>query len=110
MKYYLFDEISTEDMNRIEELLKQNCASSGIDKLYWVELPERYFNAIQANHKDCQPYLFPIEIGKDWIKAELFVRTIKDFSCDCSDYCTKDQREFILDYMDNIIADMNVST
>ena len=108
MKYYLFDEIPHKDMKKIEEFLEKNCTRSGIDRLFWVEVPGNCLSEMQSGHKDCQPYVFPIETGKDWIKAEFFIRTLRDLNCTCSGYCMNNQRDFILDYMDNIIASLNI--
>jgi len=40
MRSYLIDEISPPDMKKVTEFLKENCAASNLDQLFWVKIPQ----------------------------------------------------------------------
>ena len=110
MRCYLIDEISISDMEKISGFLKENVLRSEMEDLFWVEIPKDYLNEIQTQHQKCQPYIFAIELGSDWIKTEFLVRNSKDLRCSCNSYCTPMQRNFILDFMDSMIGELNIRT
>jgi hypothetical protein len=110
MKCYLIDEITVPDMEKIEMFLREKAAMSGMENLFWMEMPGDRLNWLQAQHLECQPYKFAIELGKDWIKVEFLLRGSRDLICPCSGYCDPGQRDFILDYMDNMLGELNIGT
>jgi hypothetical protein len=110
VKSYVIDEIPREDMAKIEDYLGATCMPSGIERLFWVEVPVECLSEIQAEHNACQPHVFAIETGTDWVRAEFFIRTLNDLRCPCSGYCTMRQREYILGYMENIIGKLGIRT
>ncbi|MFC1819907.1 hypothetical protein ACFLZG_02325 [Thermodesulfobacteriota bacterium] len=110
MRCYLIDEISLSGMEKIDRFLKENNLRSEMEKLFWVEIPKAYLNEKQSRHRKCQPYIFAIELGYDWIKAEYFIRNSKDLRCSCSGYCNTKQRDFISDYMESVIEELNIRT
>jgi len=110
MKSYVVDEVSANDLENIKSYLSDNATSSGMEKLFWVDLPVKNLNIKQKDHVDCCPHRFAIEIGDSWIKAEFFVRTSKKFKCECSGYCNDNQKRYIIRYVDNIISNLNICT
>lgn len=110
MKYYLVDEISLADMDKIKGFLKENAIESGIEGLFWVKIPKDSLNDTQSRHMECQPYRFALETGNDWIKAELFIKSSYKIKCECSDYCTVRQKNFIIGFVENMIGELNIKT
>lgn len=110
MRSYLIDEISYPDMKKIDEFLKENAIKSDLEKIFWVKIPEDILNEIQFQHHNCQPYFFALELGQDWIKLEFFLRNLKNFKCECSGYCTNQQRDFILEYAQGMIKELGIKT
>ena len=110
MRYYLIDEISKPDMEKIDEFLKRNAISSEMEKLFWVQIPKELLSDIQSEHRDCQPHLFSIELGTDLMKVEFFIRNLNRFKCKCQGYCTLEQRNFILNFSQNIIEELGIKT
>src|SRR5512136_2526873 len=100
MKYYLIDELSAPDLERISVFLRDNGTISGLDKIYWISIPEEYLNQIQSGHAGCQPYVFAVELGAGMIKAEFFIRTLKGMRCSCSGYPDSRQIQFIIRFLD----------
>ena len=110
MKSYIIDEVPPGDMEKIEAFLNSKGRRSEIEKLFWVEMPEGHLDDIQARHRECQPHMFAVEIGHDWVKAELFTRTLNDLNCPCNGYCTVKQRDYIFNFMENMLGELDIRT
>ena len=110
MRAYLIDEISASDMKKISLFLKQSCSQSSLEAIFWAEIPEDLLTGIQFEHEKCRPHVFAIEMGDNWVKAELFVRSLKTMHCDCQSYCSPQQREFILNFVHHMIDTLNIKT
>ena len=110
MRAYLLDEISASDMEKITAYLKERSIRSRLNNIFWVEIPEDLLSEAQYEHKSCRPYVFAAELGDDWYKAELFVRTLEGLGCDCQDYATPQQREFIIHFSQAMIDALDVRT
>jgi len=110
MRAYLIDEISPSDMEKITLFLKENSSQSSMEAIFWVEIPEDLLTGIQFEHKNCRPHVFAMEKGDDWVKAEFFIRSLKSMACDCQNYCTPQQREFIFNFVHHMIDALNIRT
>lgn len=110
MKSYFLDEISNSDLKKITGYLKKNAIESGMDRLFWIEMPSDYLNEFQSGHSECKPHKFAIETGDTWIRAEFFVRTSVKFRCDCNGYCNDNQKRYIMDYIDKMMDKLDVQT
>ena len=110
MRYFLIDEITDSDLKRIKVILKQDAMSSGLEQVFWVEVPDSHLSREQAEQDDHKPYLFAVECGKDWIKAELFIRTLGDFKGVHQGYCTASQREYKVEYIEGMIKELEIGT
>jgi len=110
MRSYLIDEISPQDMEKISNFLKKNAVSSSLEKVFWIQIPDELLTEIQLQHKDCRPHMCALELGRDWIKLELYVRSLKNMRCTCAAYCTAKQRDFIIAYANKMIEELGVRT
>ena len=110
MRYYLIDEITSSDMEKINHFLQEEALKSPLEKLFWVQVPEKHLNDTQKAHCNCLPYVFAIELGQDWLKAEFFVRSQNDLKCSCSGYCTPVQRNFVIDYIQDMVETLEIRT
>jgi hypothetical protein len=110
MRYYLIDEISDKDMEKINTFLIENAVQSEMEGLFWVQIPENLLGPVQTTHKNCQPYLFAVELGMDWLKTEFFIRSQGNLRCTCPAYCTPEQGDFIIQYIDNMIQTLDIKT
>ena len=110
MRAYLLDEIPASDMEKITAYLKEKSIRSRLNSIFWVEIPSDLLSGIQYEHKSCGPYVFAAERGDDWFKAEFFIRTLEGMACDCQDYATPQQREFILHFSHTMIDALEVQT
>lgn len=110
MRYYFIDEIAPEDIKKAKGFLRQNAAASGLDSLFWVRLPDDLLSPEQYKHDRCKPYFSAVEIGADWIKFELFIRTLKTMKCACPDYCSRRQRDFVVNFANSMIEQLGITT
>ena len=110
MRSYLIDEISPRDIKRIDEFLKKDALPSSLNDIFWIKIPEYLLTQKQLAHKECAPYLCAVELGKDWIKLEFFVRSSKNMRCTCAGYCTPEQRNYVIGYANRIIEELGVKT
>jgi hypothetical protein len=110
MRAYLIDEITSSDMKRITACLEKSAVRSGIEKLFWIEMPEGMLTRAQLAGRDRAPLVFAAELGPDWIKLEFFLRDLQDLRSPSAGYCTAEQRDFIIDYAHRIIESLGVKT
>jgi len=110
MKAYVLDEIAAENMEKITRFLKKNTLRSAMEKVFWVKFPEDLLSPMQFQHPGCQPHVFAVEVGSDWVKLEFFVRSLETMKCDCTAYCTNPQRDYIINFADRMLDQLDIGT
>jgi len=110
MRSYLVDEIVHSDLEKINNFLNKNAVKSNLDQIFWVRIPNDLLSDIQFQHRNCQPYVFAVELGSDWVKLEFFIRSQKSMRCTCSDYCTTQQGNYIIKFAQSIIEQLDIKT
>jgi len=109
MKSFIIDEISKKDMEKIRQFLKENSLKSSLDAIFWVSLPEDILNEEQYSHETCKPHVFAVELGQDWVKMEFLIRNLSDMKCTCTGYCTRQQRDFILNFAEHLTLELDIT-
>ncbi|MBN2059379.1 MAG: hypothetical protein JW882_03085 [Deltaproteobacteria bacterium] len=110
MRYLIFDEIHASDMEKITKYLVQNAIASSMGDIFWIKVPENLLNEIQCDHKGCAPFIITVELDKNSIKFELFVRSRRTLNCRCQGYSTRQQRDFIFNYAENMLDTLGIHT
>ncbi|MGM0426559.1 MAG: hypothetical protein ACQEQ7_04910 [Thermodesulfobacteriota bacterium] len=110
MRAYLIDELSSPDMKKITTFLQKVAIRSSLEQIFWIPIPLDMLSKVQFIHTECQPHVFAVELGDDWIKVEFFVRTLKTMRCDCPGYCTRQQREYVLSFTNGMLEQLAIST
>ena len=110
MRAYLLDELAPAELERVKMFLEKNARRSELGEIFWVPVPKDLLNEIQVQHTACHPHVFAVELGKDWVKMELFVRSLKGLRCECQGYATSEQTRFILDFAHTMIRDLEIRT
>ncbi len=109
MRSFLIDEISPDNMEKLETWLKAQELQSAIDRLYHFPLPPKLLTAIQQEHAaTCGPFYMAVETGQDWIKLELLVRAKQIMRCACIAYATSEQQEHMATYLENLLTDLTI--
>jgi len=110
MRYYLIDEISRADIDKINDFLNHSAMRSELEKLFWIKIPRDLLSEVQYQHVQCGPHVFAVELGNDWIKIEFFIRNLMDLQCTCQDYCTSQQKDFLMNFAQKMIEDLGIKT
>jgi hypothetical protein len=110
MRYYLIDEISKSDLEKLKNHLSERALKSGLDDIYWVEFPDDLLTQMQSEHHACKPHVFGLEFGDDSLRAELFVRNRNQFGCACQQYCDDCQKNYVINFVLSLINELNIRT
>jgi hypothetical protein len=110
MKQYLIDEIARADLPRIKNYLNDRAKTSGLEGIWWVELGQEQLAAAQAAHPECQPHCFAVELGRNFLKFEFLIRSRQTMRCSCIGFATPSQREWIMNFADTLVADLELKT
>ena len=109
MKQYVVDELRPEDHARLKGLLDERYAVEGFDGLYRIFLSDELLNDRQKTHPDCKPFYFALELMPDRLMCELLVRTNQRIRCDCIAYASEQQRNWLIQHVDQTLADLGIS-
>ena len=110
MRSYLIDELTPSDMEKINGFFKKNTIKSHLKQIFWVQIPDDLLSDIQLEHRHCQPHVFSVELGSDWLRLEFYVRSLKDMRCTCLGYCTAEQRDYITRFSHGMIEQLDIRT
>ena len=110
MRQYMLDEIARNDIPRVREYLNQHAVAASLDGIWWVDLPEDLLSPEQFSHQDCRPFRFAMELGDDFVRFELLIRSRETMRCACIGYATRQQRDFILAFADRLVEDLALRT
>jgi hypothetical protein len=110
MRSLLLDELRAQEIEDIKKYLNINCIITLVTGLYWFLLPEEILTDEQKKiQKQYGPLKIAIEVGKTWVKFELFIRSssIENIG---SAYINEDQIIYIYKFIDKISKDLNLIT
>ena len=110
MRSYLIDEIGEEDVKRLHRYLSAKAVPSGVEGLFWVEFGPSLLTPLQQEHLPCHPHVFAVELGSKNLKAEFFLRTMKDMRCSCQGYCTPAQAHYIIGWINDMLQELSIRT
>lgn len=103
MRQYLIDELNQSQIEQISEYLKEHAQQSSVAGLFWVNLPDDLLAEAQYTHESCKPFCFSIEVGEDCVTLEFLIRSKQTLHCNCIQYASKTQRDFILGFADKML-------
>ncbi len=106
MRQYLIDDFSCEERDNIDSYLKRNTRPAFMGGVFWIDIPEGLLSGSQAQHLEkCGPYSFAVELTEKEVIFEFLVRNNANLHCDCIAYATKEQREFLLGFIDRMLEE-----
>ena len=109
MKQYVIDELRLEDYERLKGYLDERYAVKGFEDLYWIPLPQELLNDKQMAHTECHPHYLALELLPDRLACELLVRTQERIRCDCIQYATDMQRNWLIQFVDATLEQLSIS-
>lgn len=77
--------------------------------LYWLPLGDELLTGIHADHKECGPHYFALELQEDRLACEFLVRAEQTVRCNCIRYASQVQRDWLIDYIDSIFEKLEIS-
>jgi hypothetical protein len=110
MKQYVVDELRPDDFRKLKAYLDKNFAAPGFDGLYWLPLDEAVYAHVQQSHHDCRPFYFALELTSQRLVCELLVRTNNRIRCDCIQYATESQRNWLMAVVDSFFDRLEIIT
>ncbi len=110
MRQYLIDELGKSQIEQIIHYLTEHAEPSSVDGLFWVDIPDDLLAEAQFTHEKCKPFCFSIEVGEDYVKLELLIRSKQTLHCTCIQYASKAQREFILGFAEKMLSEKGIRT
>jgi len=108
MKQYVIDELRPKDYESVKAHLEENFSTSDVDGIYWIQLDQNILSKIQAEHTDCQPFYFAVDLESNHITFELLIRTKNRIRCDCMRYATEKQRNWLIRLADSIFDTLEI--
>lgn len=108
MRQFVIDELSILERDNLESYLKRTLAAGPMTGIFWIELPDDMLAEAQRGHEQCGPFYFAVEIDDKRVCFELLVRSQTNLHCTCIAYATESQRQFVLDFMDRMLAEEQI--
>ena len=108
MKQYLIDGLRPEDYVKLKAYLDKYLKSSPLGGIYWLELDKQLLTPIQKDHEECHPHVFALMLEETYLSCEFLVRIKKNIKCDCMDYATREQRDWLINQADAIFEKLDI--
>jgi hypothetical protein len=105
MRQFVIDELSTLERDNLDSYLKRSLKSGPLEGIYWLVLPEDLLSETQRGHEACGPFYLGVELAEKRLCVELLVRSSANLHCTCIAYATNAQRQFLLDFIDRMLAE-----
>ena len=71
----------------------------------FLELPPDLRGPAQEGHDACAPFCCAVVLGKDSLRFELLARSRRNLHCGCIAQATPEQRRFVFDFADRMLAE-----
>ncbi len=110
MKQYVVDEIRAADHEKLKAYLDTEFGPAEMGGIYWIAMVKKMLSEVQRAHKACQPFFFALELEPDRLSCELLIRTRHRIRCDCIDYATESQRNWLFSVVDAVFEKLEIHT
>ncbi len=105
MRQYFIDELSFLERDNLDSYLKRTLKAGPIGGVFWLEVPQDLLAPAQLEHPDCGPFYISVVLDSDDIRFEFLVRSSNNMHCSCIGWATPAQRQFVLDFVDNMLKE-----
>lgn len=110
MRQYVIDQVDRHDIEKVNAYLDKNAHQSGLEGVYWINIPDDLLDRVQYGHEACKPFCFAVEVGTDSVNFEFLIRSRKSYRCSCIKYATKIQQDFIINFSESLINTLKIRT
>ena len=108
MKQYVIDELRPDDYKKLENFFHDHLSPSRVNGIYWLPVEPGLLTVEQAEHTDCHPLCFAIDLENDRIAFELLLRSQRRMRCSCMGYATETQRNWLIRYADTLLEQLEI--
>ena len=108
MKQYVVDEIRPADYEKIKAYLDAEFGPAEMGGIYWVPVAQEMLNEVQSAHEPCQPFFFALDLEPERLSCELLIRTRSRIRCDCINYATEPQRNWLISVVDAVFEKLEI--
>ena len=108
MKQYVIDQLRESDYLKLLDFLDANYEKTMLEGIYRKEIPDEYLTPAQTGHAACRPHYFAINLDVRRVSFELLVRSSQIIRCNCIDYATREQRDYILAFADGMLEQLDI--
>jgi len=105
MRQVVIDELSPMELSNIDSYLKRTLKQGPMIGLFWLELPPDLHSEAQQGHEEHGPFYLGVEVTDRAVKFELLVRSHANLHCTCIAHASSMQRQFVLDFVDRMVAE-----
>ncbi len=105
MRQFVIDELSPLERDNLDSYLKRTLKPGPMQGIFWLMLPEDLLAEAQRGHESCGPFYLGVELEEKHLCFELLVRSHSNLHCTCITYATNGQRQFVLDFIDRMLAE-----
>jgi hypothetical protein len=109
MKQYVVDQLRFLDYEKLKACLDQTRGPAELGGIYWIRMENRLLTPVQAEHRECQPFVAALDLQEDRLSLELLVRTRSRIRCSCIAYADDRQRSWLIDVVDRMLAQLEIS-
>jgi len=108
MKQYVIDELRPDDYESLKTYFQENFDSSPVGDIFWLPIDGKILTPLQAEHMECQPFYFALDLEPTLLACEFLVRTKKSVRCQCMAYATQQQRNWLISKIDSIFSELSI--
>lgn len=111
MRSYVVDQLQEPDIERIAAHLEKAGLDRSLDTIYWLPVPAALLTDEQKEHgEECGPHCFSIELSdlEGFLALELLVRARNRMRCSCVMYATQEQRAYAIDFVDEMLKNLDI--
>ncbi|OQX17766.1 MAG: hypothetical protein BWK76_09620 [Desulfobulbaceae bacterium A2] len=109
MRQILVDELSFLERDTLDSYLKRTLPAGPITGVFWLMMPPDLLGPAQYEHESCAPFAVSVVLEDNSLRVELLVRSQSNLHCSCIAWATPSQRQFILDFVDRMLAEEFIS-
>jgi hypothetical protein len=109
MKQYVVDQLRYPDYEKLKAFLDQAYGPAEMGSIYWISLEAGLLTPVQAEHRECHPLAAAIDLQETRLSLELLVRTRNRIRCSCIAYADNRQRSWLIDRVDRMLAQLEIS-
>ena len=105
MRQFVIDDLSPMERDNMDSYLKRTLTQGPMVGLYWLNLPPDLLSEAQLGHEEHGPFRLAVEATGDAVRFELLVRGTTSLHCTCISHASSFQRQFVLDFIDRMVAE-----